>query len=265
MLGLWAGLKSILEGKNAPKNRKTLAISTGVYGRGIGEMAEACGADVEFIEFDYDCVVDERTVGQITREIAALKPDLVTMVHCDTPSGTLNGCLREIGAAVKAANADALFYVDFVSSAGGAPVAVDEWRIDIGLWGTQKALSCAPSMTIVTVSEAAWRRIDACGYVGYDALLALERAVDALLDEGLAAVYTRHRTNAAHCVARLQALGVRVHARRIAAVSPTVVAFYVPDGWTFGEFDAKLRSTGVVLGGSYGKLEGKVARIGVMG
>lgn len=199
----------------------------------------------------------------------------------------MNGCLKEIGAAIKAANKDALFYVDFVSSAGGAVVDVDEWQIDIGLWGTQKALSCPPSLSIVSVSNTAWKRIEERAYAGYDALLpfkdvvqagglapytfdwnamlALERAADALLAEGMDAVVARHRSNAQYCVEQLRHLGLKIHACNDAAVAPTCVAFHVPSGWTFSEFDAKLRSMGVVLAGSYGSLADHVVRIGVMG
>ena len=44
-----------------------------------------------------------------------------------------------------------------------------------------------------------------------------------------------------------------------------MTAFFVPDGFTWPEFDAALRRHGVVLAGSFGELEGKVARIGHMG
>ena len=47
--------------------------------------------------------------------------------------------------------------------------------------------------------------------------------------------------------------------------SPTVTAVLVPQGWTWAELDKELRARGVVLGGSYGPLQGKVFRIGHMG
>lgn len=44
-----------------------------------------------------------------------------------------------------------------------------------------------------------------------------------------------------------------------------VTAAYVPDGFTWKEFDRELRSKKLVVAGSYGKLDGKVFRIGHMG
>lgn len=53
------------------------------------------------------------------------------MVHCDTPTGTLNSeAVRLVGQAC--ADTDALFYVDIVSSAGAVPVDISGWNIDIG-------------------------------------------------------------------------------------------------------------------------------------
>jgi hypothetical protein len=43
--------------------------------------------------------------------------------------------------------------------AGGAPVKVDEWGIDLGLLGSQKVLSCAPDLGVMTVSDRAWKVI----------------------------------------------------------------------------------------------------------
>ena len=60
------------------------------------------------------------------------------MVHCDTPTGTLNSeAVRLVGQAC--ANTDALFYVDIVSSAGAVPVDISGWNIDIG---KDNCLSC---------------------------------------------------------------------------------------------------------------------------
>lgn len=47
--------------------------------------------------------------------------------------------------------------------------------------------------------------------------------------------------------------------------SPTVTAVYVPENWTWEELDKALRVHGMVVAGSYGKLTGKIFRIGHMG
>lgn len=275
MLALWGALKSVLR----PGDR-VLAVANGLFGYGIGEMAAQLGAVVETVGFGYDDIPDPERVRRAARRF---QPKLVTAVHCETPSGTLTP-LAELGAICR--EVDALFYVDFVASAGGAPVLVDEWAIDLGLLGSQKALSLLPTLSMVSVSGRAWEAVEAVGYAGYDALApwrdgparrylpythnwhglaALHLACQLLLDEGLAAVYARHAAVAAHCRARLQELGVVLFPRREEIAAPTVTAAHLPDGWSWPDFDRALRARGMAVGGNYGPLAGKVFRIGHMG
>ena len=64
---------------------------------------------------------------------------------------------------------------------------------------------------------------------------------------------------------RLAGMGVRLFPVSETISSPTVTAAYVPDGWTWEELDRALRAEGMVVGGNYGELAGKVFRIGHMG
>jgi aspartate aminotransferase-like enzyme len=207
----------------------------------------------------------------------------VTLVHCETPSGTLNP-LAEVGTICR--DVDALYYVDFVASAGGTPVLVDEWGIDLGLLGSQKVLSLMPDLSMVSLSERAWAAVAETGHVGYDALApwktaiedrympythnwhalaGLEVALQWLFDEGLDAAHARHATVAQLCRDRLKRLGVALWPVSEAACSPTVTAARVPSGWTWAALDRALRERGMGVGGSYGPLAGKVFRIGHMG
>ncbi|GIV77462.1 aminotransferase class V-fold PLP-dependent enzyme [Litorilinea aerophila] len=275
MLALWGALKSVVR----PGDR-VLAVATGVFGYGIGDMARQIGAEVETVGFGYDDVADPDQVREAARRF---RPRLITAVHCETPSGTLNP-LAEIGQICR--EVDALFYVDFVASAGGTPVWVDEWQIDLGLLGSQKVLSLMPDLAMVSVSERAWAAIEEVGYAGYDALQPWRRAVaerylpythnwhalaglrvaiDSLLNEGLEAAFERHATVAAVCRRRLQEMGVALWPRRESICAPTVTAARVPEGWSWPELDQALRRRGMAVGGSYGPLAGQVFRIGHMG
>lgn len=274
MLALWGALKSVLQ----PGNR-VLAVATGLFGYGIGDMARQLGMQVETVGFGYAGVADPLRVRAAARRF---RPHLITAVHCETPSGTLNPltALGEIAREV-----DALFYVDFVASAGGAPVNVDANYIDLGLLGSQKVLSLTADLAMVSVSERAWERVKAVNYQGYDALLpwqnaltdrylpythnwlalaGLQVAIDRLLNEGLENVYQRHVEVAHYCRQRLRAMNVELWAREEIA-APTVTAANVPTGWTWPQLDRALRVEGMVVGGNYGPLAGKVFRIGHMG
>ncbi|MFO7635241.1 MAG: aminotransferase class V-fold PLP-dependent enzyme [Caldilinea sp.] len=275
MLALWGALKSVVR----PGDR-VLAVGAGLFGVGIGEMARQIGAEVEVVNFPFDSIVDPAPV----REAALrFRPKLVTAVHCETPSGTLNP-LEELGRICR--EVDALFYVDFVASGGGVAVDVDRCAIDLGLLGSQKVLSLPPDLSMVTVSERAWESVSEANYAGYDALApwqngpaqrylpythnwgalaALEISLDQLLAEGMEAVYARHAAVASSCRRALDAMGVRLFPVRDEYNSPTVTAAYVPQGWMWLDLDRALREHGMAVGGNYGDLAGKVFRIGHMG
>jgi len=89
MLALWGALKSCLR----PADR-VLAISTGVFGCGIGEMAASMGAEVRTIHWDNNETIGDQ--DRIDTIIKTFKPKMITAVHCETPSGTLNP-LTELG------------------------------------------------------------------------------------------------------------------------------------------------------------------------
>ncbi|MFN8493440.1 MAG: aminotransferase class V-fold PLP-dependent enzyme [Caldilineaceae bacterium] len=275
MLALWGALKSVLQ----PGNR-VLAVATGLFGYGIGEMAAQLGMQVETVGFGYDGIADPQKVREAARRF---RPHMITAVHCETPSGTLNP-LSELGQISR--EVDALFYVDFVASGGGTPVLVDDWYIDLGLLGSQKVLSLMPDLSMVTVSERAWTRTQAVNYAGYDALLPWRNAmverympythnwqamaglrvgINLLLEEGLPAAFERHATVAAYCRQRLQAMGVELWPATPEICSPTVTAAKLPPGWTWPALNQALRAQGMVVGGNYGPLAGKVFRIGHMG
>ena len=277
MLALWSALKSCL----VPGDR-VLAVATGVFGYGIGEMAQSIGADVKIVGFSYDETIND--MARIEAAIAEFKPRMITAVHCETPSGTLNP-LEELGR-LKHAYRVPLFYVDTVAGAGGVPVLADDWHIDLCLGGSQKCLSAPPDMSFLSVSPRAWEIIDAVGYVGYDALKPFQHAVEnrffpytpswqgvaalfkaagLLLEEGLENSFNRHDEVARFCRQRLVEMGIDLFPAPKAIPSPTVTAAVIPEGTTWDLWDRRLREKGLVVAGSYGPLAEKVFRLGHMG
>lgn len=277
MMALWGALKSVIR-----PGERVLALASGVFGYGIAEMAASIGAEVKLYGVEYDQTL--RDWDEIERIIQIFRPKMITAVHCETPSGTLNP-LEMVGL-LKQKYEVPLFYVDAVASLGGTPVKTDEWAIDLCLGGSQKVLSAPPLAAFVAVSPAAWDIIKQVGYVGYDALLpfydaqekfyfpytpnwhgvaAIHQAVKLILDEGLEVVFKRHETVANHCRAELESMGLRLFPTSGAISSPTVTAVYVPEKFSWSELDHRFRDKGLAVGGSYGSLAGKIFRLGHMG
>lgn len=277
MLALWSALKSCL----VPGDR-VLSIATGVFGDGIGDMAASIGAEVHKISLPYNETISD--MEEIKKTVDSFKPKMITVVHCETPSGTLNP-IAELGRVKKELGVP-LLYVDAVSSIGGAPVLTDEWNIDLCLGGSQKCLSSLPDMAFLSVSETAWDIIDQVSYVGYSALepfrtaqaehyfpctpnwhgvAGLNAGAELILKEGLSNSFTRHEEMAHLCRDKIKEMGLALFPAANAVPAPTVTAVKVPPGISWQEFDAKLRSEGLVVAGSYGPLTNKVFRLGHMG
>ena len=277
MLALWSALKSCL----LPGD-KVLALSTGLFGYGMGQMAESIGCEVHTIGFGFDETFTDFDL--IEKAIREFQPKMITMVQNETPSGTMNP-VAEIGL-LKEKYGVPLLYVDAVSGIGGSVVKTDDWHIDLCLGGSQKCLSAPASMSFLSVSPKAWEVIEEVQYVGYDALLPfrtavedayfpytpywqgtaqLHKACELLLEEGLERVIERHEKVAEYCRERIEEMGLRLYPVSDAMPSPTVTAVYVPENITWEELDARLRERGVVMGGNYGCLAGEVFRIGHMG
>ncbi len=276
MLALWAAVKSCLQPGDV-----VVSVATGPFGVGIGQLAASVGATVYTIDFAWDEVA---SVEAVEAAIMEYKPKMVTVVHCETPCGTLNP-VGAIGQMV-ARYGVPLYYVDAVASVAGAPVEVDAWHIDLCLIGSQKALSVPPDLAIVSVSERAWSIIESVDYQGYDALkpfrtalanrwfpytpswhslAALHVACQLVLDEGLDRVIQRHANVARYCRQRIRAMGLELFPRDESFCSPTVTAVKIPEGLSWEELDRRLRARGVVVAPSYEKLAGRIFRIGHMG
>ena len=273
---LWASLKCTLK-----RGEKMLAVSSGLFGEGFAEMAQSFGAEAEICAFDYDSVPDPE---KIYDHVKKFRPKIITAVHCETPSGTLTPCLADIGKI--AHEYGALFVVDFVSSAGGAALDVDGAEIDIGLLGSQKVLSLTPSLSISSVSKRAWEIIESVNYSGYEAfkdwrgaetkkfmpythdwhaMKALNISLKKIIGEKIENAVARHEHAAKLCRDTGREIGLNLFPKDEKFSSPTVTAFYVPEKFTWQEFNSRLREKGLAVGGNYGTLAGKVFRVGHMG
>ncbi len=273
---LWASLKCTLK-----PGEKILAVSSGLFGSGFADMARAIGAYAETCEFPYDEVPEPEKVYEHAKKF---RPKVITAVHCETPSGTLTPCLAEIGKIAR--EVEALFVVDFVSSAGGVELDVDACKIDIGLLGSQKVLSLTPSISISTISPHAWQIINDVNYSGYEAfadwrevpekkfmpythdwhsMKALNISLENIMNEGIDGACARHSEAAKLCRDLGREIGLELFPKSEEICSPTVTAFYVPEKFTWENFNERLRARGLAVGGNYGSLAGKVFRIGHMG
>jgi pyridoxamine---pyruvate transaminase len=232
----------------------------------------------------YNDAVDPADVERYLVEHPGI--ELVTVVHSETPSGTLSD-VAAIGPIARAHGA--LTIVDCVSSLGGIALRTDEWQLDVCVAGPQKCLAGPPGMSLMTVSDAAWERIRSNPTAPRASFLSMldwkeqwidgekfpftpsvvevhgvEAACDELLEEGLEASIERHERSAAACRAGVRAMGLELWPRTDAVAAACVTAIALPDSQTDVEVRAHCRERyGVMI--SAGQGAGNLVRIGHMG
>ncbi|HEV8207265.1 MAG TPA: alanine--glyoxylate aminotransferase family protein [Acidimicrobiia bacterium] len=257
----------------------------GVFGERMAEVARRCGAEVVSVEEAWGRALDPQRLIDAQRE----HPDarLLAVVHAETSTGVENN----IAPLAAIADTDTLLVVDTVTSLAGIPVEVDGWRIDACYSGTQKCLGVPPGLAPLTFGERAVDRVRdrlhppqswyldlglIGAYVGGSTrryhhtapivmIYSLHAGLGAVLDEGLDAVWERHRRVGARLHAELPRLGFRLAAEKGHQL-PELTTAWLPEGADDAALRKSLLETyGIEVGGGLGEFAGKAWRIGLMG
>ena len=132
-----------------------LNVVSGIYGKAFGQLAARFAREVIDVETAYNASIAPAAVS----DALARRGDvtIVAVVHCETPSGTMNDldAISEI-----TARSGALLIVDAVSSFGGMRTDFENWP-GIAITAPQKCLGGTPGLSLLHVSDDAWRRIAA--------------------------------------------------------------------------------------------------------
>jgi len=257
----------------------------GVFGTRMCDVAARCGAKVTKVEAEWGRIIEPAQIAAALKQMS--KPKLVAIVHAETSTGALTP-VEEISKL--AHDAGALFLLDTVTSLGGCPVRVDEWKVDALYSGTQKCLSCPPGLSPVSFSpramEAATKRktkvqswyLDVnllASYWGQERAYhhtapismnyALHEALRLVLVEGLENRWRRHEQNHFQLKRGLAVLGLDIASQtghqlwQLNAVRvPAGVDEVVVRKRLLNEFN-------IEVGAGLGPLKGKIWRVGLMG
>lgn len=279
VLGLEAAARGLVR-----SGTPVLNLVSGVFGKGMGYWLKDFGAELHELEVVYNDSVDPSDVERYLDEHPEI--ELLTVVHSETPSGTLHD-VAAIGPI--AHRHGVLTLVDCVSSLGGIEFRTDEWQLDVCVAGAQKCLGGPPGISLMAVSEAAWERIRANPAAPRASFLSMldwkeqwldagkfpftpsvvdmhgiEACCDELLEEGLEHAIARHDLAARSCRAGIKAMGLDLWPRSEEVAAACVTAIAVSDGLTDVQVRAHCRERyGVMISGGQGA--GNLVRIGHMG
>ena len=115
------------------------------------DMMQRLGLDVQIVDCPWGEGADEGILEDILKKDTAKKIKAVCVVHNETTTGVtrdIAGCRQ----AMDSAKHPALLMVDGVSSIGALDFRMDEWRVDVAVTGSQKALSLPTGLAVVAAS-----------------------------------------------------------------------------------------------------------------
>ena len=142
--------------------KKVACISVGAFGDRFYEIAIHNGIDATLIKSEEGKAID---IKQFEDTLKSGLYYTITITHNDTSTGIEND-LESLSEIYKK-YPDIVVILDTVSSFGGVDIPLDKWGIDACVTVTQKALALPPGLSIISVSDKAYKRMCEVGHKGY--------------------------------------------------------------------------------------------------
>jgi len=211
----------------------------------------------------------------------------VCVVHNETSTGVTSD-IAAVRRAVDAAKHPALLMVDTISGLACAEYRHDDWGVDLSISGSQKGLMLPPGMSFNALSPKAieaskrallpkafwaWDEIVEMNKGGYwpytpntNLLYGLSEALDMLLEQGLDAVFARHRRWGEGVRGAVRAWGLGIQCADAAVYSPVLTGVVTPPGLDADALRKLIHDRfDLSLGTGLGKVKGRMFRIGHLG
>ena len=211
----------------------------------------------------------------------------VCVVHNETSTGVTSD-IAAVRRAIDAAGHPALLMVDTISGLASADYRHDEWGVDVTVSGSQKGLMLPPGISFnalspkaielsksATLPKAFWAwdeivEMNRSGYWPYtpntNLLYGLSEALDMLLEQGLPAVFARHRRWGEGVRSAVRAWGLPIQCADERVHSPVLTGVITPQGVDADALRRLIHERfDLSLGAGLGKLKGRMFRIGHLG
>jgi len=276
------GLESAVANLFSPGDRVVVPVA-GYFGERFAKIAAAYRLDVRTVDYEWGRALRP---DDLAAAIAEAPTKAVLVQQSETSTAVIHD-IEAVGRVTR--DQGVLLVVDCVSSVGAVPYEGDAWGVDVGVGGSQKALSATPGLAFVSVSERAWEASRTAtnprfyfDWAAYRAsfelpdpenpwtpaislMQGLKVALDLYFADGPEAALERHRVLAMAVKNGVRALGLDLFGE-----SPekawAVTAIRAPEGIDGNELVARVRADhGIVLAPGQGPLKGTVFRIGHLG
>jgi alanine-glyoxylate transaminase/serine-glyoxylate transaminase/serine-pyruvate transaminase len=266
---------------------RVLAFDTGHFATLWSRMAGKLGLEVDLVPGDWRRGVQP---GQVLEKLSAdpgHQVKAVTVVQNETSTGAATQ-IPLIRAAIDTARHPALLIVDAISSLGSVDYRHDEWGVDVTIWCSQKGMMLPPGLGLNAISEKAldashqarlprsyweWQPMLAAAGTGLfpytpatNLLFGLREALAMFTEEGLPAVFARHRRHAEATRRAVRGWGLEILCQNPDDYSSTLTAVMLPAGHDADQVrQLILDRYNMSLGAGLGRLAGRVFRVGHLG
>ncbi|HVK18548.1 MAG TPA: alanine--glyoxylate aminotransferase family protein [Fimbriiglobus sp.] len=260
---------------------KVILLTAGRWGERWRGILKAYAANIVAVEVPYGQAVQPAQLEQALAANPDAKAVFATMSETSTGVGHDLAAFGQI-----VAKTDKLLIVDGISGLGAMECRTDDWKLDLVVTGSQKALMLPPGLAFVTVSPKAWAKIEATPVRNF--YLDLRRYRKSLADgpdtpftpantlikaqrvslkriraEGIENLWARHAKIAAACRAGVKAMGLQVFAE---PPNNALTVITVPAGVDGSATLKKLeKQHGYKLADGQDTLKGKIWRLSHMG
>ena len=251
------------------------------------DMARRLGLNAIMLDTDWRHGADPKAIAAELEKDKAHKIKAVCVVHCETSTGCITR-VADIRTALDAAKHPALLIVDAISSLGAMEYRHDDWRVDVTISGSQKAMMLPPGLSFNAISDkaldaakqaklprsyfdwAAMLEINRTGYFPYtpaiSLLYGLNEAVKMLLEEGLDNVIARHDRFGEACRRAAAVWGLENNCLDAREFSASVTTLRTPAGHSANNLRTVISDKfNMSLGTGLGVLSDKAFRIGHLG
>jgi len=264
------------------KGNKALVVRGGKFGERWGEICKAYRIEFVPIDVEWGKAVRPEQIRHALAEDPSIRA--VYTQATETSTGVKHP-IREI-AGIVGKYPDTVLVVDAITGIGVFDLPMDSWNLDVVISGSQKALMLPPGLSFAALSEKAWTFVERSNLPKYyfdfkrelrstqknqssytpavSLFAGLRESLRMIQEEGLEALFRRHKKLAEATWAAVKALGLELFAPE--APSEAVTAVKIPEGID----GVKLQKLfferfGITVAEGQDRAKGKIIRIAHLG
>jgi aspartate aminotransferase-like enzyme len=261
---------------------KAIVVQGGKFGERWANICKAYGVKAQILPVEWGQAINPALIGQALQADPSIKAVLTQAT--ETSTGVLHP-IKEI-AEIVSRHPGTILVVDAISHLGAVELPMDEWKLDIVVAGSQKALMLPPGLAFAALSDKAWEFVGKSTLPKFyfdfkkelknlmqnqnaytpavSLIMGLATSLQQIKNEGLENIFARHAQLAKATREAMLALGLKLYAPQ--AFSNAVTAVIAPQGVDGQKVVKILRDKhNLTIAGGQDQAKGKIFRIAHLG